>query len=78
MCATVRAIQFVDSQKVFAQDFWIYGDSAGLQYYVMSETIETDTSEFNNSIGIVQVKYVRSGQLQEIKNYKFRLNGTIN
>ena len=44
LMAAISAFQFVDIQKVSAQNYWVYTDkSIDTEYYVLSETIKDDS-----------------------------------
>ena len=67
----MAAIIFVGDAKVFAQDVWIFTDSNGTEYYVITETVKNlNTRPLRGKIEFEgYVKYVRNGSLLAKKKF---------
>ena len=72
MLVAICGFQILDSQKVSAQDLWLYTDnSTGMRYYVVTETLvnnsSTNTTRIANFDG--HIKYVKGNKLIATKKY---------
>ena len=75
--AATFGFQFVNIEKVSAQDVWVYTDGSGVQYYVMTETMLNETKYRLDRTFSVNVKSVYQDSRATINSYSFNENDGI-